>query len=75
MKSPGCAAGKKDIRNIELELPTQEKDVGEDKHWGPLNAVLMKNGVATRINYANNAEHKVTYSSLTGSWLGVVYQV
>jgi len=75
MKSPGCDAKKKDTREIELEIPMHEKEVDESKHWAPLNAIVMKNGVGTRINYANNAEYNVTFKGLTGSWLGVVYQV
>ena len=73
MKSPGCKGGVKDIKNIELELPMEEKEIEGDKHWSPLNAIIMKNGVATRINYANNAENNTTYKGFSGSWLGVVY--
>ena len=75
MKSPGIGGGKKDTRTIELELPKAEKDITDDLHWSKLNAFIIKNGVATRINYANNVEYKSTFNTLTGSWLGVVYQI
>jgi len=53
----------------------QESEVSNDNHWSQLNAVIIKHGIGTRINYANNSEYAATFKSLTGSWLGVVYQV